>query len=182
MVTCAASVTRYSKEGGVLAKVASDSAHAVKYYKDARKILRDGLDAIISNSSTTSDEKSLATMGVNFGVVEELPDPDVAEARHAVMSAIASAMPGSIGKVIAGTAMKVYENVWNYQNSRGYSEWRGARRFLREGFDTILRHFAETTQEEKALAQMGIAVGKDMDDIPAINARLPIMKKIAGLT
>lgn len=184
MVTCCCSGSvnnvKYSKLGGDLAKAASDSAHAVNSDENASSILRKGFYAIIADPFTTADERSLAQMGVNFGVVG-VSDSDIAEARYAVMDAIALAMPGPIGGVIAGTAITAYQNVWNNGNSCGHSKWNGAKKVLIEGFNAVISH-PETTREERVVAQMGLDVGNGLDDIQAVSARLPIMHKIAGLS
>lgn len=140
-------------------------------WEEARKIMREGFDAIIKNPGTSDDEKVIARMGLDFGD-DYMYNDQSARIQAEAMKAIANPPPGTMAQVLAKTSINAYNS--------GSMQWEAARKIMKEGFQAILNN-PKSSDTDKTLAQMGIDVGKDsMPDSDAAEMRLGIMQKIAN--
>lgn len=158
----------YSKIGQLLAKTTFDSGVNVDTAPEQRKIQREGLASIVSNTSTTEDEKTLSTLGITMGD-HHMYDVSAARARNVILSAIKNGIEGSIGSVIAKVTYDAGVKMEDAQEQRALQ---------RQGFEAIIAN-PDTTEEQKLLAKQGIEVGNnDMYDSSAAKARNVILQAI----
>ncbi|MGV8119085.1 MAG: hypothetical protein AB2L14_04895 [Candidatus Xenobiia bacterium LiM19] len=140
-------------------------------WKDARKILKEGLEKICANPNISSDEKSMANMGLDFGD-DYMYNDQAARIQSAVVKTLANPPSGPIGQVFARTTINAY-------NSSSI-EWKARRKIMEEGFDAI-RENTGTSDDEKALAQMGLDFGDDyMYNDQAARIQSAVMEAIAN--
>jgi hypothetical protein len=101
----------YSSMGSALAKTAIHSYQATDEWKSGDHILVNTFKTICQSPCTTADEKALATMALTMGSLDDISYENSARAGYAVASAIASAVPGPVGSVIANTALEAYNEI-----------------------------------------------------------------------
>jgi archaellum component FlaG (FlaF/FlaG flagellin family) len=160
----------YSKIGQLLAKTTFDSGINVNTAPEQRKIQREGLASIVSNTSTTEDEKTLSTLGITMGD-HRMYDVSAARARNIVLSTISGGISGPIGSVVANLTM----------NAGGKMEDASEQRQVQKDGLQVIAANAKTSQEEKNLASLGVEFGDSrMYDISAAKARNIVLKTISG--
>jgi hypothetical protein len=153
--------------GAVLAH-ACNSAWADKQWPAARAITKDGLDVIQTYSPESSDQ-ALAALGNKFGS-HAMQDSDAASARRTVLKRIENGDNSNVAQALAQTTVAAY----------GEKQWNAAREITKDGLEAI-RSNAQSTPEQKALAQLGVTFGShSMTDTDAAKSRLTVLKELSN--
>ncbi|MHC9542670.1 MAG: hypothetical protein AB9903_24435 [Vulcanimicrobiota bacterium] len=157
--------------GSVLAKATLNSYNSGTIeWKDARKILKKGLETIASNPNTSNDEKAMANMGLDFGN-DYMYNDQAARAQSIVVKTLVDPPSGPIAQVLAKTTLNSYNS--------GTIQWKDARKIIKEGLEAIIKN-PGTSEDEKAIARMGIDFGDDYMHIDqAARIRAAVVKEIA---
>lgn len=113
-ISAAPSTVQYSAVGAALAREAMHSYDVSNQWTDADQFMGSGLQSVMSSNDTTADEKTLAKLGWDMGNHGGMQYQNSAQARYAAAQAIAGAMPGSLGHVIATIGINAYgpANKW----------------------------------------------------------------------
>lgn len=157
----------------VLADVTLDIRNNVSFRKweTVRKLEANGLRAIRDHADSTDYDKTIASLGLNFGD-DYMYDEDAGKIQKRVLQALENPGDGNIPYEVARVSKKAYGAGIRYS---------AARKILKEGFETILAR-EDATETQKTMAQMGIDVGSDrMTDEEASRRRARIMDKIIAL-
>jgi hypothetical protein len=112
---------------------------------DARSVLADGLNAVMNDAATTSDEKELAKMGLNSTSGMSCSE-SVKKVRAAFTKAIGSDIDLPKGKTFAQVSVDAADAAGSGGDRRAV---------LCTGLSTIVQH-PLTTAEEKMFAQLGL--------------------------
>ena len=163
-----------SQMGKKLAKLVYDKSVNELYAPCQREIQAKGFDSIISNSNITQDEKDIAGLGVKFGThLDDIKDSSVAKARNEVLSALINPCGGSIGQVIAKVTYDAGVKTQYASEQRTVQQ---------DGLEAIVSN-SKTSEDEKALAQLGIKFGThdiDIGDVNVTRARNVILKVLSN--
>lgn len=163
------SPARYSSQGATLARRALDLVSQEKNPEKARSVQYESLQSIINDLSTTYDEKLLARLGKDFST-QDLSDSEVVRGRSLALGAIASTVPGSIGMVVARTAVEAAAAL----------KTTGARAYLYSALD-LISGGEPCAPEEKKVAQFGKSLpGNSLTDRDVVLTRKLAAASIAA--